>query len=334
MQTSDEPFCVLVTADVYDKFADRLTGPQGMPMEWVRVNFSPRPPGFLDLLARAHCVVTRTDLTEEEYRHAPRLRLLQLPITGYDGVDLARAKRFGVVVANTGGANAVSVAEHVMLLALALYRHAIFHDRTVRDGSWINRKHDNRELFGKTFGIVGLGNVGRAVALRARGFDMRILYHDIRRPASEFEWQYGLEWRSFESLMREADVVSLHVPLTSRTRRMVDRRSLGWMKPTALLINTSRGEIVDQAALCEALQAHRLLGAGLDVFEEEPVPTDSPLLTLDNVVLAPHAGPSYESQFRMIDSVVANVVRAAQGSPPLHVVINYDDLDVATPSVG
>jgi len=324
MPARNGEFTILTSADIYDKFASRLVALGEPRFRWVRVDFARRPENFAELLKRADCVISRIDLTEDDYRQAPRLKLFQLPIAGYEQVDLARAARHGVIVTNNGGSNAISVAEHVFLLTLALLRHMFFHHRTVADGSWVCLKHQNIELFGKTLGIVGLGYVGQAVATRARAFGMRVLYNDIRRPDPAFVREHGLEPRAFEALMRESDVVSLHVPLTSKTRHMVNRTSLGWMRPTGVLINAARGGVVDEEALYEALAARRLAGAGLDVFEEEPPPTTSPLLTLDNVVLAPHAGPSYEAQFRLLEHVAANAVRVANGEPPLYLVIDYD----------
>lgn len=323
MPARDDAFVVLTSADVYDSFKNQLRELGDPRCEWLRVDFTSPPDNLSELLARADCVISRVDLTDDQYRRAPRLKLFQLPIAGYEQIDLARAARHGVIVANNGGSNAVSVAEHVFLLALTLFRHQRFHHATVVDGSWVNRKHENIELLDKTMGIVGLGHVGRAVAVRASAFGMRVLYDDIRPADPEFVRAHALEACPFEHLVRASDVLTLHVPLTSRTRHMINRDSLGWMKPTAVLINAARGGIVDEEALYEALTERRLRGAGLDVFEEEPPRRDSLLLALDNVALSPHAGPSHESRFRMVQHVAANVARAARGEPPLYGVVDY-----------
>ena len=323
MPARDDAFTVLTSAEVYDVFRDQLRELGDPKCEWVRVDFIRPPDDLPELLERAQCVISRFDLTDDQYRRARRLKLFQLPIAGYEQVDLARAARHGVVVANNGGSNAVSVAEHVFLLTLTLFRQQQFHHRTVVDGSWINRKYENIELLDKTMGIVGLGYVGCAVAVRARAFGMRVLYHDIRPADPEFVREHALEACPFKPLVRASDVVTLHVPLTSRTRHMINRESLGWMKATAVLINTARGGIVDEEALYEALTERRLRGAGLDVFEEEPPRRDSPLLALDNVALSPHAGPSHESRFRMVQHVVANVSRVARGRVPAVLAIDY-----------
>ncbi len=328
---AEPAFTVLVTADVYDKFLDRLlVGGEPGAVRWVRVDFARRPDEFPALLEAADAIIARSDLTEAEYARARRLKLLQVPSAGYDKVDVARARRFGVTVANNGGANAISVAEHVFLLVLAIYRNFLVHHRSVVDGSWVCLKHRNLELADKLLGIVGLGRIGREVAVRARAFAMRVQYFDLRR-APEVERRHGVAYVAYERLMRESDVVTFHVPLTSRTRRMADRESLGWMKRGAVLVNTARGGVVDEAALAEALAEGRLLGAGLDVFATEPLPRDSGLLGLDNVVFAPHAGPSHESQFRMIEHVIDNVLRVARGEGPDAVVRDEDDVAEAAP---
>lgn len=206
------------------------------------------------------------------------------------------------------------------MLVLCTYRKLLFHHCAVTQGPWVNRKYDNIEMYGKRIGIVGLGNVGKQVAQRAYGFGMDVVYNDIIRPDPEFERKYSLQYLSFEDLLATSDIVTFHVPLTSRTENMINNASLCLMKKGSVLINTSRGKVQDENALYEALASGRLKGAGIDVFRTEPLPRDSKLLLLDNVVLTPHNGPSKETQDRVLDTMVNNIRRIENGYIPNHIV--------------
>jgi phosphoglycerate dehydrogenase-like enzyme len=252
-------------------------------------------------------------------REARSLRLVQLLTAGYDKVDLAAAAELGIPVATNGGANAWGVAEQTIALLLALYRRLIQCDRSVREGKW--RKaisgFDTFEVAEKTVGLIGVGNVGRKVAKRFKAFETRILYHDIV-PALDIEKDLGARRVSLDPLLRESDILSLHVPLVGSTRNLIGERELSLMKPTAVLLNTSRGEIVDEAALCAALKEKRIAGAGLDVYHQEPISQENPLLKLENVILTPHtAGHTYEGWFRRSRFAWENIQRVASGQTPL-----------------
>jgi phosphoglycerate dehydrogenase-like enzyme len=263
------------------------------------------------------------------YRAAPRLRLVQLLTAGYDNVDLAAARRAKVPVANNGGANAISVSEHAMMLMLTVARRVIWQHGSVSAGRWRGNGPSPRmyELFGKTLGIVGLGTIGKKVARLARAFGMRVEYYDIVRLSEDAEDALGVRFRLLNELFGSADVVSLHVPLNESTRHMIGQRELARMKPTAILINTSRGPVVDEAALGRALGAGRLFGAGLDVFDPEPPLADNPLLKLDNVVLTAHfAGPTWDNHVARFRNAFDNVQRVARGEAPLWVVPELADL--------
>lgn len=249
------------------------------------------------------------------------LRLIQLLTAGYDKIDLRLCADLGVPVATNGGANAWSVAEHAVALLLALYKRLIHCDRSVREGRW--RKavtgFDTFEVAGKTLGLIGAGNIGRKVARRLAGFECRVIYYDVIQVA-EIEKDLGARRVSLEDLFREADIVSLHVPATPETRGIINRQSLALMKPTAVILNTSRGAAIDEEALVEALKAKRIAGAGLDVFVKEPIQPDHPFLGLENVVLSPHtAGHAYEGWFRRAQFAWENIRRVAQGQPPTSV---------------
>jgi phosphoglycerate dehydrogenase-like enzyme len=258
----------------------------------------------------------------------PKLRMVQVPGHGYDHVSVADANAAGVPVCSvaSSGAEAHTVAEMAILLAGVASRRVLAGDRLIREGGWgvqrmLFEGGDVVELAGKTMGLVGLGRIGREVAKRARAFDMRVLYTDVVRPDAEEERELGLEFRELDDLLKASDVVSLHAPLTKSTRGIIAERTLGLMKPTAVLVNTARGALVDVEALAEALRAKRIRAAALDVFETEPPPEDSPLKGLDNLVLSPHmAGVTNESVMRILSAAIENVRRAARGEEPLDVV--------------
>ncbi|MGH7264261.1 MAG: 2-hydroxyacid dehydrogenase, partial [Candidatus Rokuibacteriota bacterium] len=256
------------------------------------------PPGlrveFLDrgsedeLLARlpGYEFVIALSFGPRHFAAATKLRLLQAPGVGYDGVDLAEARARGIPVATTPEGTIEGVAEHVLLMILALNKQLLAADRALREGRWLvwQLRPTSHMLAGQTLGLVGLGRIGREVARRARGFDVTLLYTDPVRPPADVERDLGARYLPLDDLLRTADVVSLHTPLAPETRGLIGARELALMKPGAILVNTSRGGVVDEPALVAALRDGRLRGAGLDVFEREPIPADSPLLTLPNVV--------------------------------------------------
>lgn len=271
---------------------------------------------LLDRLAGAAVVINVRGYTKFDadlLRACPSLRLVSILGTGTDNVDLAAAAALGVTVTNTPGASTESVAELAFGLMLDAARHISLSDRRVRAGEW--RHQLGMELKGKTLGVLGLGEIGQEMARRARGWGMRViawsLRHDPERAAA-----CGAELVEFDDLFRQADVVSVHLRGSPRTAGLVGRRELALMKPTAVLVNTARGAIVDQDALVEALQTGRIAAAGLDVFPEEPLPPDSPLRTLDNVVLTPHFGwVTREANARLMRRPVENVIAFLEGRP-------------------
>jgi phosphoglycerate dehydrogenase-like enzyme len=257
------------------------------------------------------------------YRAAPRLRLVQVLSAGYDAVDLEAARRAGVPVANNGGANAVAVAEHALLLMLAVSRRLVWQHTSVAGGRWRGNGPAPRiyELSNKALGIIGLGTIGKKVARLAQAFGMRVAYYDIARLAEGDEDALGVRFRLLREVLSSSDIVSLHVPLDRSTRGMIAARELALMKPSAILINTSRGPVVEERALYAALSAGRLFGAGLDVFDPEPPIAGNPLLRLDNVVLTAHfAGPTWDNHVARFRNAFDNVERVARGERPLWIV--------------
>jgi glyoxylate reductase/D-3-phosphoglycerate dehydrogenase len=257
------------------------------------------------------------------YRAAPTLRLVHLLSAGYDNVDLEAARRAGVPVSNNGGANAISVAEHALMLMLTVSRKVVWQHASVSGGRWRGNGPAPRmyELFDKTLGIVGLGTIGKKVARLARAFGMRVQYYDIARLPEDAEDLLRVRFRLLRELLRSSDIVSLHTPLNDSTRHMIGAEELALMKNGAILVNTSRGPVVDEQALCRALADGKLFGAGLDVFDQEPTPPDNPLLKLDNVVLTAHfAGPTWDNHVTRFRNAFDNVQRMHRGEPPLWVV--------------
>jgi phosphoglycerate dehydrogenase-like enzyme len=282
-------------------------------------------------LGGAEYVLCYPSLTMNDtfYRAAPRLRLVQLLSAGYDNVDLEAARRARVPVANNGGANAISVAEHALMLMLTVSRRLVWTHASVAAGRWRGNGPAPRmyELFDKTLGIVGLGTIGKKVARLARAFGMRVEYYDIARLPEDAEDALGVRFRLLRELLRRADVVSLHVPLNDSTRHMIGAEELALMKREAILINTCRGPVVDEAALTRALAEGALFGAGLDVFDQEPTPAGNPLIKLDNVVLSAHfAGPTWDNHVARFRNGFDNVERVARGEPPLWVVPELADV--------
>ena len=261
-------------------------------------------------------------VSENILRAGNKLKLVQLCSAGYDGVNLRVAGELGIPVANNGGANAIPVAEFAMTLILACHRHLPIAHNDTRADAWMRPEidgYDSYELFGKTVGIVGAGRIGSTLARLLRGFETETLYTDlVRSGAAE---SYGAKRVDLDELLIESDVVSLHTNLNAGSHKLIGARELGLMKKSALLVNTCRGPVVDETALIEALRNGEIWGAGLDVFEIEPVEADNPLLAMDNVVVAPHvAGKSWESYPRRVDFAFSNMQRVWRGDAPQSVV--------------
>ena len=266
----------------------------------------------------------RSGLRASDYEHFGRLKLMQLLSAGYDGIELETLRSLGVPLANNGGANSYAVAEHAILLMLAVYRRLPDLDRRVRAGKWRSSKlgeEQEHEIAGRTIGIVGLGMIGKILARRLSGFEVKLLYTDAVRPMAAEEAKLGVSYRALDDLLRESDIVTLHAPADATTHHMITDSTLELMKPDAILINCGRGELVDEAALYRALEARRIAGAGLDTYDPEPPKADNPLFALPNVVLTPHAaGPTWESWPKRFGYSYANVERVARGEAPLWVV--------------
>jgi len=254
---------------------------------------------------------------------APNLKIIANYGVGYNNVDVAAAAQRGILVTNTPGILTNATADLAMALILAVGRRIVEGDRMVREGKfrfWAPFHFLGCEISGKTLGIIGLGRIGRAVARRAAGFGMNILYHNRRRLPPEREAALRIEHTDLESLLSESDFVSLHVPLTEETHHLIGTRELSFMQPSAFLINTARGPVVDEVALVDALRRGTIAGAGLDVYENEPELAPG-LGELGNVVLLPHVGSATaETRYKMAAMAAENLVAGLAGRIPLNCV--------------
>lgn len=247
-----------------------------------------------------------------------KVRLIQKWGIGVDKIDLDAARARGIPVAITAGASAGPVAEHALALMLAVYRRLPLADRQVRAGIWqpAQLRVACRQIGGKTIGLLGFGNIARMLAHRLRGFDVEILYNDVRRADAVTERGFGAHHVSFDTLLERSDILSLHLPLTAESRAIMNAAAFARMRQGAVLINTARGGLVDEAALHEALVGGRLAGAGLDTFASEPLPAGHPLLALDQVVVTPHsAGSVFDNIPNIAGHVLDNIARFARGEP-------------------
>ena len=245
------------------------------------------------------------------FKDAPKLKLIQLLSAGYDRADIAAAIKAKVPMCNNGGANSVAVS-----------RRLITQHTNVTAGRWHGNSpptvHQVRE---KVLGIIGLGTIGKKVARLGQAFGMHVHYYDIARLKEEQEDALGVRFRLLPEILRHSDILSLHVPLNNSTRNMIGAAELAAMKKSAIIVNTSRGPVINEKAMTEALSKNNLFGAGLDVFDEEPTPPDNPLLKLNNVILTAHlAGPTWESNITRLRNGFDNVQRVARGEAPLWVV--------------
>lgn len=251
--------------------------------------------------------------TPEVFDALPELKFITVMGTGYDNIDLAAAKRHGVVVANTPTAPTISVAEHTLALLLALTKNLVPMHQALRAGEW---KHlPGIELRGKTFGMIGLGLIAAELAPVIRALGMPLIGWSYTRDEARSR-QLGVDLVELDDVLRQSDVVSLHLRASARSTGIIGQRELALLKPSAYLINAARGALIDEAALVEALREHRIAGAAIDVYQTEPLPADSPLLTLDNVVVTPHVAWVTDAGIsRMARHPVDNVLAFLEGKP-------------------
>ncbi|MEM2883767.1 MAG: D-glycerate dehydrogenase [Nitrososphaerales archaeon] len=282
--------------------------------EWLEVNIGDAD-GVLCMLSDKFDL----DLLEK----AKRLKVISSMSVGLDHIDLDAATRRGIYVTYTPDVLTDATADLTWALLLGIARRVSEAERFLRGGLWRVAWSPNfflgSDVYGKTLGIVGMGRIGYAVAKRARGFDMRILYYQRHRLAEDREKDVGARYSALDELLSESDFVTIHLPLTEQTRGLINEARLRLMKPTAYLVNTSRGAIIDEAALIKALREKWIKGVALDVYSVEPLPKDSPLLQFENVLLTPHIGSAtIETRKRMAELAAENLVAVLTGRLPLH----------------
>lgn len=261
-----------------------------------------------------------SSIDDEVLAAAPTVKVVANVAVGYNNIDVDAAHRRGVVVTNTPDVLTETTADFAWALLMATARRVVEADRFARSGQWHRWQWDllwGADVYGKTLGLVGFGRIGRAVARRALGFNMRVLYQDAVRADAAVERELSVSREELETVLREADFVSLHTPFLPETRHLMNERTLRLMKKSAILVNASRGPVVDEVALVRALQEGWIAGAGLDVFEEEPK-IHPGLIPLTNVVLAPHiASASSDTRVAMATLAVRNCLAVLEGKPPL-----------------
>lgn len=302
-----------------------LTGPFDAKMqaaiqkelpEGFEIVLAPTPEDF-DKLRDADYMILRTvEIREKTLKTMRKMKLIQRWGVGYDIVDIKTAGELNMPVAVMPGINANQVKELTVLMILAVYRNLVAMHSGILGGQWPRNEYMKRSytVSGKTVGIVGIGHIGRMVAKQIQTFDTRIQYYDVVRLSAEQEAELDIRYVPLEELFRTSDIISLHIPLTAENKYLINSQTIALMKPTAVIVNTSRGGIINEADLYEALKSDRLLGAGLDVFEHEPLSMDSPLRSLKNLVMTPHVGGNtVENNSNMARRAIENILKISSG---------------------
>ncbi|MGB1658311.1 MAG: phosphoglycerate dehydrogenase [Longimicrobiales bacterium] len=317
---SAERFTVLVTDGVSESGLAPLRADERFDV--VKIDDS-SDPSFMDALPDAHGLIVRsaTKVRRDLLEVATHLRVIGRAGVGVDNIDLAEATERGIAVMNAPAGNTVSAAELTMALILSMVRRVPAADASMRAGKWTRSAFKGAELRGRTLGLVGAGRIGGEVARRCRAFGMNVIAHDPFL-TSERARELGVRSAELDEVLTRSDVLSLHVPLTDSTRRMIDAEALAAMKEGAFLVNVARGGIVDEAALAEALASGHLAGAALDVFAREPLEEESPLRDAPNLVLTPHLGASTSEAQELVASEICMAVQAALADHDLSRALN------------
>ncbi|MEW6671980.1 MAG: 2-hydroxyacid dehydrogenase [Thermodesulfobacteriota bacterium] len=280
------------------------------------VVLAPKPEEFGKLQDVEYIIIRTVEFREKIIKTLPKLKFIQRWGVGYDIIDIKAAGEQNIPVAVMPGINATQVAELTLLLILAVYRNLIAMHNGILEGQWPRNEFMKRSytVNGKTVGLVGIGNIGRKVARLIQAFDTDVQYYDVFRLSAEQEAELGVRYVAFEELLKTSDIISLHIPVTDENKGLINKKTIALMKPTAVVINTARGELIDEADLFEALKSDRLLGAGLDVFEHEPLGKESPLRSVKNVVMTPHVGGNtLENNLNMARRAIENILKISSG---------------------
>ena len=303
--------------------------PPFLPIENIRNSIDNVMPGVrlltsIDFAQDEAEVLITTTFTKVDIKlldKFPKLKFIQVASTGYDNVDINAVKKRGIKMSNAPSSNKESVAEHVIAMALAFLKDLKDLDSEMRKGNW-PLLTASRDLKGKVFGIVGMGAIGKKLVQRLLPFEVAVIYNDVFRLSEEEEESLGVTYVDLDDLLKDADIISLHVPLNDTTRSLINERRLEEMKDGAILINTCRGGVVDESALIAAIKKIGIK-AGIDVYEVEPPDFSSELFKVDNTLFSPHiAGVTVESQARFLEETVSNVIRYVQGVDPLNLVVS------------
>ena len=302
------------------------TSPEGIAIEWLDSNTP--VPAAAEALSDTTVVILGGEIpfTVELASKCPNLRLIQSTSAGTNQLDKVGLGELGIDVSNNGGGNAVSVAEHTITLMVSVFRKFQLQFERVKEREWMGEIRSKwmpqaLEIEGKTVGIIGLGRIGSRVAKRLQGWDCNIIYDDIVDPDPDMVQRLGLRKVSREELLKTADIITLHVPLNDQTRGMISDQEFEIMKPTAVLINACRGPVVDEAAFIRAMEANKIMAAGVDVLEVEPAIEDNPLLEMDNVLVTPHlAGWTQEAWEKSRAFATYNAGRVVAGNTPESIV--------------
>jgi len=318
-------FFVLVTDEVDERGLSDLSGDPDFVVDRIDDSSAPE---FAQSLARVHAVIVRSATTVDAamLEAAPELKVVARAGVGVDNIDVDAASRRGIAVFNAPSGNTMAAAELTMALILAVMRHVAEADRSVRDGEWERSRFQGVELEGRTLGLIGAGRVGGEVVTRARSFGMEVIVYDPYLTDSRAR-ELGFRLTDLDVLLESADVVSIHVPLTSETEALLGAEELASMKSSAYLVNIARGGVVDESALAEALSHGRLAGAALDVYETEPLPADSPLRQAPNLVMTPHIGAATQDAQVRVAAEVAQRIRDALTAGDLSAALNRAALD-------
>ena len=263
-------------------------------------------------------------IDREVFEIGKKLRVVSNYAVGFNNIDVAEATKRGIYVTNTPGILTETTADCAFALIMASARRILEGDRNIRAKKWVHawgpKMFIGTDIHGKTLGIIGMGRIGKAMIKRAQGFNMNVIYNNPKR-IPELEKEHNISFETLDTLLEKSDFVSIHTPLNDKTHHLIGKQQLAKMKKTAYLINTSRGPVVDEAALYEALKAKKIAGAGLDVFENEPIDPTNPLIELDNIVLTPHiASASIETRTAMAVMAAKNLVAVLGGEEPLNQV--------------
>ena len=320
--------CVVVVADKLSECGlELLRATPGFEV----ISTVGRPEQLKDAMTRAHALIVRSDtqVTEDIMIAAPSLMVIARAGIGVDNIDLAAATRRGVAVLNAPGANTVSAAEHTIAMLLALLRRIPWAVESMWQGKWERKRFGGTELRGKTLGCIGMGRIGQHVARIAQAFGMKVIAHDLFL-SDELMRELKIEPGSIEETLAGADVVTLHIPMTDETRHLINAERLALMKPSAVLVNTARGGLVDGAALLKALEKDQLAGAAIDVFDPEPLPEDSPLRSSSKLLLTPHLAASTAEAQERVALEICQSVRQALRAGEIGGAVNVPDISSET----